>query len=152
MKRNSIIITVIVVLIAVLAVFGFTKKNTNQSDKTASSNIQSTKNATATDQSSPSDAPTGTAQNAQTTITYTDNGFSPSSITVKSGTTLTVTNSSSHVLQFDSDPHPEHTDNTELNVNIVSKAQSKTFTVTRTGTFGYHNHLNEDDRGTIVVE
>lgn len=87
-----------------------------------------------------------------TAITYGDNGFTPSTITVKSGTTVTIKNESSRSMQFDSDPHPAHTGNEELNVNNVSPGESETFVVKRTGTFGYHNHLNPSDTGTIIVQ
>ncbi|HYH36222.1 MAG TPA: cupredoxin domain-containing protein, partial [Candidatus Saccharimonadales bacterium] len=94
----------------------------------------------------------GAEEQGAATITYTDDGFSPAKITVKTGTTVTIRNESSNALQFDSDPHPAHTDNEELNINNVPTGGSETFTVKRTGTFGYHNHLNASDTGTIVVE
>ena len=55
-------------------------------------------------------------------------------------------------MQFDSDPHPIHTTNQELNVEIVEPGEVKTFTVTKTGTFGYHNHLNPSQTGKIIIE
>ena len=54
-------------------------------------------------------------------------------------------------MQFDSDPHPVHTDDTELNVGHVEPGGSMTFTVNKTGTHGYHNHLNPGDTGTIIA-
>jgi len=86
------------------------------------------------------------------TIIYSDNGFEPASVTVKSGDTLQVTNSSSRNVQFDSDPHPAHTDNSELNVGVVTMGKSTTFVVTKSGTFGFHNHLKSSDKGSITVE
>lgn len=86
------------------------------------------------------------------TITYSDDGFSPSSVTVTAGSTVTIRNTSSHGMQFDSDPHPVHTNNPELNVGTVAAGQSMTFTPDIKGTFGYHNHLNASQKGTIVVE
>lgn len=94
---------------------------------------------------------TSAETNSATTITYTNDGFSPATITVKSGTTVTVKNASSQPLQFESDPHPQHTDNEELNVSNVAPGESQTFVANTTGTFGYHNHLNSSDTGTIVV-
>lgn len=95
-----------------------------------------------------SDAPSADA----TVITYTNSGYSPAEITVKSGTTVTIKNESSRNMQFDSDPHPAHTTNEELNVETVKPGQTQTFVVKRTGTFGYHNHLNASQTGTIIVE
>lgn len=91
-------------------------------------------------------------QNTQNTISFDGNQFSPASITVKSGTTVTIKNTSSQDLQMDSNPHPVHTDDTDLNVSLVSPGQSITFTVTKTGTFGYHDHLDPSIQGKITIE
>ena len=97
-------------------------------------------------------SPAADTQVASATIAYTDNGFTPETVTVKSGQTIAIKNDSSTEVQFDSDPHPIHTTNKELNVEIVAPGEVKTFTVTKTGTFGYHNHLNPKQTGSIVIE
>lgn len=94
----------------------------------------------------------GTSQTSAATITYANNGFGPSPIMVKSGDTVTVNNTSSVELQLESDPHPIHTDDIDLNVGLVSAGQTKTFTVTQKGTFGFHNHLKPSDRGSITIQ
>ena len=91
-------------------------------------------------------------QKADATITYDGNGFSPSTVTVKAGATILIKNTSSDPLQLNSDPHPTHTDDEELNVGAIDAGSSQTFTVSKTGTHGYHNHLNPGQRGTIVVQ
>jgi plastocyanin len=101
---------------------------------------------------SSSQASTSNSQPAAATITYSDNGFSPATVTVKAGDTVAIKNTSSRDVQFDSDPHPNHTDNEDLNVGIVNPGQTMTFKVTKTGSHGYHNHLNPGDIGTIVVQ
>jgi plastocyanin len=88
---------------------------------------------------------------AALTITYDGNNFSLSADTIKVGETVKVTNSSSSELDFDSDPHPVHTDNTELNVGAVAPGESKTFTVHKTGTWGFHNHLDASQHGSFTV-
>lgn len=94
----------------------------------------------------------GSDKTAAATIIYSDSGFSPSKTTVKSSDTVAIKNTSSSDMQFDSDPHPIHTDDKELNAGAVAPGQTITFTVTTKGTFGYHNHLNPGDTGTIVVQ
>jgi plastocyanin len=89
---------------------------------------------------------------AAATITYTDNGFSPFTTSIKAGQSVTITNNSSLPLQFNSNPHPAHTDNPQLNVGLIAKGQSKTIVLTATGTWGYHNHLSSSDTGTITVQ
>lgn len=122
-------------------------KDSNDTPKTDTS-----QSSTPSDTSSSNSNSSSSSQPAAPTITYSDSGFSPSTVTVKTGDTIAIKNTSSRDMQFDSDPHPAHTDNTELNVGIVAPGQSMTFKVTTTGTYGYHNHLNPTDTGTIVVQ
>jgi len=93
-----------------------------------------------------------TTQQASATITFSNSGFTPSKTTVKSGDTVAIKNTSSSDVQMESDPHPAHTDDTDLNVGLVNPGQTKTFTVTKTGTFGFHNHLNPSDTGRITIQ
>ncbi|HXH26415.1 MAG TPA: cupredoxin domain-containing protein [Candidatus Acidoferrum sp.] len=86
------------------------------------------------------------------TITYTSNGFEPASTTVKSGDTVAIKNTSDENMQFESNPHPVHTDDTDLNVGLVTPGQTKTFTVTKKGSFGFHNHLDPSDTARITIE
>lgn len=85
------------------------------------------------------------------TIVYTDDGFTPDTLTVKQGTTVTVENKSSQSLEFSSGPHPTHTAEPELNLAEQQPGQSATFVPTKIGTWSYHNHFNEEKTGTLVV-
>lgn len=85
-------------------------------------------------------------------VSYDDNGFSPAKATVKSGQTLTFTNKASSDIQPSSDPHPQHTDNPELNVGNIAAGQSKSITPTKTGTFGMHDHFNPSHTMSITIE
>ncbi|HUY85058.1 MAG TPA: cupredoxin domain-containing protein [Candidatus Dormibacteraeota bacterium] len=99
--------------------------------------------------STPSSTP---SQSAVDTITFDGNQFSPATLTVKSGTMVTIKNTSSQDVQMQSNPHPTHTDDNDLNVGLVAAGQSKTFTVTKTGSFGYHDHLDPSIQGKITIE
>lgn len=123
---------VIVAVVAVLAIAGGTFALTRSSDKPADSTSATT--------------PTSS------TITYTNDGFSPVSLTVKAGTTVTIKNDSSRSLQFSSNPHPDHTNEPELNLDNLSPGKSTTFQASEPGSYGFHNHLNEDHTGTLIVE
>lgn len=112
-------------------------------------------------QSSP--APTNTqaisktrAQQTQNTVTYTTNGFSPVTLTIKSDTTVTWVNKSSEQVVIGVNPHPIHSGdrtitNEKFTLNLAPD-ESKTVTVNKTGTFGYHNHLNPGQTGTIIAQ
>ncbi len=86
------------------------------------------------------------------TIVYSDSGFSPAVSSISSGGSLTVKNESGSAVQFDSDPHPIHTDNADLNVGQVASGGQKSVTINKTGCFSFHNHLNPSDTGKILVK
>ena len=88
---------------------------------------------------------------ASATITYTDKGFDPSTVTVKTGDSIKLVNNSSLSLKFSSDDHPTHLKDPELNLSDLSPGATTTFNVTQTGSNGYHNHNQPSDTGIIVV-
>lgn len=85
------------------------------------------------------------------TITFTDEGFSPSTLTVKKGTVVTVKNTSATSVQFSSDDHPAHTENPEMNMSELAPGASGTFTADTVGTHGFHDHIDDSKTGTLIV-
>ncbi len=89
-------------------------------------------------------------------INITDEGFVPALLIVKSGGSLTWVNKSSKKVQVASDNHPTHTLNSELTngeyVIELAPEESATVTLTKTGNWGYHAHLNPSTKGTISVQ
>jgi plastocyanin len=147
--RNTII-GAIVLIIVVAGAGALVLRNNKNSSSSSSNSTHSTTSKTSNNQSTDETSNSPAAE--AVTITYSDNGFSPSTVIVKSGGKVTVKNTSSELVQFDSDPHPVHTDDTELNIGTVQPGDSQTITVTTTGSHGYHNHLNPSMTGTIVVK
>ena len=90
------------------------------------------------------------------TITIGDNGFSPAESTAKSGGKITWVNNSKNKVSVASDPHPTHTANPELTNGAftadLAPGASTTVTVTKTGTWGFHDHLNPGVRGKVTVQ
>lgn len=84
-------------------------------------------------------------------ITVTSNGFVPDVITVAPGTKITWVNKSGSDANVSSDPHPTHTNYPELNLGNFWNNGSVSLIFTKTGRFGYHNHLNPNQHGIIVV-
>ncbi len=138
----------IIAVLILLVLGGGVLALTHKSNKTT----PTTSNTSTTPSSSTTSTSNSSHPSASATITYSDNGFSPATLTVKSGTTVTIKNNSSSDMQMDSNPHPVHTDDPELNVGLVAAGQSATFTVTTKGTFGYHNHLDPSQGGSITVQ
>lgn len=147
------IIIAIVVIVLLGGGFYITKKQSNtqqqsvQSTQTSQQNTQPSSMKTA-----PSSASTrGTAEGANA-VSYTENGFEPNSITIKTGQTVTWTNKDSDDLWVASNPHPTHTDYPGFDeLKGMSTGQTYSFTFTKIGKWGYHNHLNPSQQGTVVV-
>lgn len=143
MNKATKTVIIVVVLAAVIGA-ALVLFLPNKSNAPGSSTDSSTSNSS--DSSSTSEEPVAA------TITYDGDTFSASSLTVKSGDRVKIVNNSNNGLEFESDPHPVHTDNSELNVDEVAAGQSKTFVLTKKGMWGYHNHLFPGQRGEIIVE
>lgn len=86
-------------------------------------------------------------------VTYNGNFFSPTSVTLEAGGKITFVNNSTRVMQVSSDNHPTHTKNPELGTGPLTAAGSTyTVTLTKVGSWGYHDHNNTSAVGKIVVE
>jgi plastocyanin len=109
---------------------------------------------------------TGTGASAsKASITLTANGFSPKTVTIKKGGTVTWTNTGSGQMWIGSDEHPTHTeyDGTSRTAHCASNytgakpfdecavGNSYSFTFTKVGSFDYHNHMNPAQTGMVVV-
>lgn len=134
-SQQRIIIAIVAVLAVAGGIFWFISSN--------KSNTTTTNNTTKTSEG---------VGDIAATITYDGTSFTLSRDTVAVGTEVKVLNTSDQDLAFDSDPHPVHTDNPELNAGDIAPGKSKTFTLTEKGTWGFHNHLNAQQRGSITVE
>lgn len=93
----------------------------------------------------------------EATITYTEqHTFSPSCVIISSVSKVLWVNKSAGNLDIGADPHPIHTGNREVSggkfVLNIAPNQTSEVTLTKTGSFGYHNHLRPWDTGTIVVK
>ncbi len=99
------------------------------------------------------DASPTTAQEG-TTITYKDGAFSPSEVEITAGTVVTFKNeSNTEEVWPASNPHPIHTGLSGFDANKGLKmGEMYTFTFTRTGTFGFHDHLHPKTTGKITVK
>lgn len=132
----------IIAVLAAAVILGVVYALANQKPHTSSQNTSLNSSKTSNDHGEASQ---------DITITYTDKGFSPDSYMVKAGGTVTVENKSSHDLEFSSGPHPVHTAETELNMGVLQPGASGKFTVTKVGTWSFHNHLSEQDTGSLMV-
>ena len=140
--KNGILVLIV---IAVIGVGGFLILKDNDDSSESANQAQTSSNEAQTSQDE--QKPTTEAN----TITYTDDGFSPESLNVKSGTTIMVRNNSSRTLDFASNEHPTHKINPDMNIGIIEPGESKTFTISA-GAWSYHDHLNPGATGTLTAE
>jgi plastocyanin len=82
---------------------------------------------------------------ADTTIDIAGFAFSPQSVTVKVGDTVTWANS-------DAQGHTASADNGAWDTGTISGNTSKSVTMTTPGTFAYHCKIHETMTATLVVE
>lgn len=89
---------------------------------------------------------------SQSTINYTESGFSPAAITVKKGTSVTFENLSTVGMWVASDVHPTHQllPGFDAKKSIV-KGGVYTYTFAKVGTWTFHNHASPTHLGKVVV-
>lgn len=100
-------------------------------------------------------------------IVYTDSGYAPSNLTIKVGDTVSFKNNSSKGMWPASAMHPTHMvyGGTSLEAHCpdaqnddfdacqsISSGQSWSFTFTKSGAWGFHDHLIATRFGKITVE
>ena len=100
-------------------------------------------------------------------VLYTNNGFAPQIFTVKQGEEVTFMNQSSNPMWVATAIHPTHTVYPGSGIAKCATAEESTifdackpiapgeewsFTFTEKGSWGYHDHLSPNYRGTITVE
>lgn len=155
MNKNTLYIVggviVILVLLAALGAYKFRSEiksiimPQNSAPVVESTPTPTTPAPTSTPEVTP---PVTTTQTANE-VDYTDSGFSPATLTVKVGDTVKFVNKSANPMWVASNPHPTHTDLPGFDEKSTATEYSYTFT--KVGSWGFHNHRNPSDGGTIVV-
>jgi len=113
----------------------------------------SEKELSAFDSPSPTEIADSESSSSATTVTIDDTGFTPATLTVTAGTTVTFLNNGQAPHWPASDNHPAH----DLLPGFDAQAGIQTgdeysFTFTEPGTWTYHDHLITSLTGTIIVE
>ncbi len=145
-KVGLIVAAAVVLVVAGVVVYAMN----DESSKTDAASEQ-----TKTTDTSKTNGSVDTSEKAvvgSTVITFTDKGFDKTTYRSKSGEAVTVKNASSMDMQFSSDDHPSHLENQELNLDVMGPGETATFTPASTGTYGFHDHIEEQFTGTLIVE
>ena len=154
MNNNTIIAIIVIALVVIGGYFLISSKAS--APETDGTSMPANENNLGDDQS-------------ETVVTYTEDGFSPATITVKVGDTIRFANDSTSAMWVAADEHPTHTsyDGTSTKEHCVDGASTNgafdmchrgdpgatwTYTFTKAGSFDYHNHARASHGGTVVVE
>lgn len=142
--KYFLIVAILVILIGGGYFFAKGNSTKQQNTPTIQNSQQGTQLSSA--QSKP------TAMQTKNAVNYTEDGFQPNTITIKVGQTVTWTNRDSDDLWVASNPHPVHTDYPGFDeLKGMPTGQMYSFTFTKLGKWGYHNHLNPSQMGVVVV-
>ncbi|MDE1924727.1 MAG: hypothetical protein KGH79_00920 [Patescibacteria group bacterium] len=161
MKTSTIVWIVIVLIIIVGGVWWYSSSSNNAP---AAGQAQDNTQAAAAGNTQ-ANAPANSAP-MSATVTYTAQGFSPSTVTIASGGTVRFVNQSGGAMYIASNPHPTHEgyDGTTRSEHCAAgytgpapfdqctTGNTFSFTFTKTGTFGYHNHTDPSIMGTVIVQ
>lgn len=141
---NSKILLIIIALIVVFGAFTFfgNKKISPTTSTKQSESIESQqKERTVTQPNNPT-----------ATVALRDSGFVPKDITVKTGTRVVWINKNRRAATVDSNDHPTHRLYPFLNLGELSDGSIVQVVFDKAGTYGYHNHYNASENGTVTVE
>lgn len=144
MKKNKRIFILGIVILVLILIAGALLLINN-----AKSNFLSNQNSTSQD-TDVSPQVLDIINNTQT-ITVTSDGFNPKTVTVKEGGRVLWTNQSEKDASVNSDPYPNNSYWKFLNLGVFANGQSMSLTFDKKGTYTYHNQLNPEQNGTIIV-
>lgn len=110
----------------------------------------STASTTPTEESS---ATTSPSTSAKPTVTLTQTGFTPNTLTVSAGTRVRFVNQSNNLMWVASDPYPTHSLYPEFDQKkAAGVGETFDFVFTKRGTWHYHNNTSPSQTGVIVVQ
>ncbi|MBI2028246.1 MAG: cupredoxin domain-containing protein [Candidatus Levybacteria bacterium] len=91
-------------------------------------------------------------ENPPITVSLDESGFTPKDITVKAGSRVIWINKSGKAATVSSDDHPTHQIYPRINLGEFGDSSSVQLVFDETGIYGYHNHLDASQTGTVTVE
>jgi plastocyanin len=163
---RTLFIVLAIVLVAVVGYVLFGNRpmapESSENQGTQSPGYQQPATSTGSGTSSGS-AGTGqnTSGNRTVTVAFTGSGFSPATATINKGDTVIFKNESNTQVWPASNNHPTHllyptrggcVGSTFDACRGIPPGESWSFKFDYAGTWGYHDHMNPNNKGTIVVK
>lgn len=158
MNKNSLILVIVLLVIVAAGAWWVLSREEAPAPSESLGQVEGT-----TEEAFVDDSKDGAAEGV--TIRYTAAGFVPSAVTVKKGTRVTFVNETTEEMWVASDEHPTHTqyDGTNKDEHCADGqpsatafdqcgvSQSYSFRFDKAGSWAYHNHREDEDRGTVTV-
>ena len=86
-------------------------------------------------------------------IVLADGGYRPKSVTVTAGTTLIFSTTRKTPFWPASNPHPSHSLYPEFDsMDPIDASSTWTFVITKSGVWGYHDHIRSYFTGVVYVK
>lgn len=140
MNNARLLLVGIVVLVVVVAgVLLFSNKSTTTVNN---------QDATPTQATTPNDA----IESTEVNVNVMQEGYEPSTVTIKTGTKVVWVNKTSATANVSSDLHPTHLLWPFLNLGSFADGEMVSVVFDESGTYTYHDHLNPSRKGTVVVQ
>ncbi len=164
---NKIIVAIIVIIIVILGGYFIFKGGYQPARIVNNEENKETKQESVSEQTTSQPSAKQVPQTNGKVITYTDSGYSPNSITIKKGETVIFKNQSSISMWPASAMHPTHGaySGTSLDEHCPDTANSSfdactgilpgvswSFKFDKIGNWKFHDHLNSESFGSIIVE
>lgn len=145
------------IVLVVLLAGGLLAYNAYQSNRITQPTIQTNQNSPAANETDSTDTTSAASDSAGTDsgskVTITSSGFTPETITINVGDTVTWVNNDTTNHTVNSDNHPNHLLYPILNeAGLIKPSESSSVTFNEAGTFTYHDHLNAALVGKVVVK
>ena len=140
---NSKLLWIIIAAIVVLGLGGFVFLGNKSTGTKPAEKVTQNQNLTPTESAV---VLTGSS------VSVTNSGYEPQTITIKAGTKVVWTNKSGGPVTVNSDPHPTHTLWPFLNLGKFDNGSTVSVVFAKAGTYTYHNHFSPDQKGTVVVK
>lgn len=165
--RQLIFLVVVVIILVGVVVFLFSSGTIESPEPSPSSSQTPTPTMEALSPTlSPSPSVTPTVSQ-KVTVTYSNSGYSPSTVTIKQGDFVVFENDNSKMMWTASAVHPTHRVYPDSGIHLCgtqtlvtnfdacrgyASGESWEFKFDTEGTWRYHNHLQANHGGTIIVE
>lgn len=153
---NSKILIGLVVLVAGIGVGWYVLSTRNPAGQSATAEPTPTSAVTQGESAMPATNSSGVTEKEaiteKVTVSFTDTGFTPKTVTIKKGTTVTFKNDSTGDMWVASAPHPTHTDLPGFDeLQSVPNGGTYNYTFEKVGTWKYHNHVAPSFSGSVTV-